>query len=144
MKKYCLLSTVFILVFVPLWCGAQTITVSAPTQVAAGEKFRVSYTITTQDVSDFKSGIHSTEEAEIIAGPYTSSQSSFQMVNGHTTSSSTVTYTYTLYAAKNGTFNIPAAQAVAGGKTIQSKPYKVNIVGTANANGGTPNMHQDD
>ena len=71
-------------------------TVSAPTQVAAGENFRIAYTINTQDVQDFRSGIHSTDVAEIIAGPYTSSQSSFQMTHGHPTSSSSITYTYTL------------------------------------------------
>lgn len=118
-------------------------TVSAPTQVAAGENFRIAYTINTQDVQDFRSGIHSTDVAEIIAGPYTSSQSSFQMTNGHTTSSSSITYTYTLYAAKNGTFNVPAATATVDGKQIQSKPTKITVTGTARQNNGAPNMHQD-
>ena len=51
----------------------------------------------------------SREGLEVIAGPYTSSQSSYQMINGHTSSSSSVTITYTLYAAKNGTFGIGAS-----------------------------------
>lgn len=132
-----------------MWCmvamnaHAQSITVSAPSNVSAGENFRIAYTVNTQDVSDFRSGIRSNDVAEIIAGPYTSSQSSFQMVNGHTTSSSTITYTYTLYALKNGTFDIPAAQIVAGGKTIHSTPTKVTVSGTAKHNNGAPNMHQD-
>ena len=127
-----------------LSCSAQTITVSAPTQVAAGENFRIAYTVNTQDVQDFRSGIHSTDVAEVIAGPYTSSQSSFQMTNGHTTSSSSITYTYTLYAQKNGTFNIPSATATVGGKQIQSHPTKITITGTARNNrGNAPDMHQD-
>ncbi|MBR1468594.1 MAG: BatD family protein, partial [Prevotella sp.] len=122
---------------------AQQITVSAPSQVSAGENFRIAYTVNTQDVQDFKSGIHSTDVAEIIAGPYTSTQSSFQMTNGHTTSSSSITYTYTLYALKSGTFNVPAAQVVAGGTTVKSSPTKVVVSGSMHQNGGTPRMHQD-
>lgn len=129
--------------FVGLSGAAQTITLSAPSQVSAGENFRVAYTINTQDVEDFRSGIRSNEVAEVIAGPYTSSQSSFQMTNGHTTSSSSITYTYTLYALKSGTFNIPAAQAVVGGKTISSRPSKIVVSGTARQNNSTPDMHQD-
>ena len=133
----------YLFTFLPLAIGAQTLTVSAPTQVAAGENFRIAYTVDTQDVQDFRSGIHSTDVAEIIAGPYTSRQSSYQMTNGHATSSSSITYTYTLYAAKNGNFNVPAAYAVVGGNEIQSKPVKVTVTGTARPNSGPPSMHQN-
>ena len=81
--------------------AAQHISVSAPSHVAAGENFRVAYTINTSDVEEFRMG-GVQEGLEVIAGPYTSSQSSYQMINGHTSSSSSVTITYTLYAAKNG------------------------------------------
>ncbi len=94
---------------------AQHISVSAPSHVAAGENFRVAYTINTRDVEEFRMGAVQ-EGLEVIAGPYTSSQSSYQMINGHTSSSSSVTITYTLYAAKNGTFNIGASHAIVGGK----------------------------
>lgn len=124
--------------------SAQQISVSAPSHVAAGENFRVAYTINTQDVEDFRSGIHSSDIVEVIAGPYTSSQSSFQMVNGHTTSSSSITYTYTLYAVKNGTFSIPAAQATAGGKQLTSNPLKITVTGNARSNNGAPNMHDEE
>lgn len=90
---------------------AQRISVSAPTHVAAGENFRVAYTINTRDVEEFRLGGVG-EGLEVIAGPYTSSQSSYQMINGHTSSSSSVTITYTLYAAKNGTFGIGASHAI--------------------------------
>ena len=124
---------------------AQTISVSAPSHVSVGENFRVAYTISTQDVEDFRSGIHSFDGLEIIAGPYTSSQSSFQMVNGHTSSSSSITYTYTLYAEKNGTYTIPAAHAKVGGKTISSQPVKIVVSGTARSNNSSaPSMHDDE
>ena len=101
-----------------LQLNAQHISVSAPTHVAAGENFRVAYTINTRDVEEFRLGGVG-EGLEVIAGPYTSSQSSYQMINGHTSSSSSVTITYTLYAAKNGTFGIGASHAIVNGR-----PYR--------------------
>ena len=139
-------SSIFLIcLFVACACFSQVIRVSAPSRVEAGENFRVSFKVTTQDVDDFRSGLHSTDVVEVIAGPYTSSESSFQMVNGHTSSSSSITYTYTLYAAKSGVYNIPAAHARVGGKQISSSPAKVTVVGSAQGRGNnSPKMHEDD
>ena len=125
--------------------AAQQISVSAPSHVAAGENFRVAYTINTRDVEEFRLG-GVQEGLEVIAGPYTSSQSSYQMINGHTSSSSSVTITYTLYAGKNGTFSIGASHALVGGKKLASRALKITVSGHAARNaGGAPNMHgQDD
>lgn len=120
------------------------IAVSVPSRVAAGENFRLSYTINTQDVEDFRAG-NMPGGLELIAGPYTSQQSSFQMVNGHTSSSSSITYTYTLYAEKPGTYTIPAAHAKVNGSSVSSRAARVTVTGQARSNGsGTPQMHQDD
>lgn len=138
-------SILLICLFVACACFSQVIRVSTPSRVEAGENFRVSFKVTTQDVDDFRSGLHSTDVVEVIAGPYTSSESSFQMVNGHTSSSSSITYTYTLYAAKSGVYNIPAAHARVGGKQISSRPAKVTVVGSAQGRGNnSPKMHEDD
>ena len=139
-------SSIFLIcLFVACACFSQVIRVSAPSRVEAGENFRVSFKVTTQDVDDFRSGLHSTDVVEVIAGPYTSSESSFQMVNGHTSSSSSITYTYTLYAAKSGVYNIPSAHARVGGKQISSSPAKVTVVGSAQGRGNnSPKMHEDD
>ena len=122
---------------------AQHISVSAPSHVAAGENFRVAYTINTSDVEEFRMG-GVQEGLEVIAGPYTSSQSSYQMINGHTSSSSSVTITYTLYAAKNGCFTIGASHAVVGGKRLSSRPVKIQVSGHAQRTNGAPNMHGQD
>ena len=122
---------------------AQHISVSAPSHVAAGENFRVAYTINTSDVEEFRLG-GVQEGLEVIAGPYTSSQSSYQMINGHTSSSSSVTITYTLYAAKNGSFTIGASHALAGGKRLSSRPVKIQVSGHAQRTNGAPNMHGQD
>lgn len=119
---------------------AQNISVSAPSHVAAGENFRVAYTINTRDVEEFRMGAVQ-DGLEVIAGPYTSSQSSYQMINGHTSSSSSVTITYTLYAAKNGTFNIGASHAIVDGRNLASRAVKITVSGHAQRTNGAPSMH---
>ncbi len=124
---------------------AQNISVQVPSHVSCGENFRLSYVIPTQDVENFRAG-NVPDGLEVITGPYTSRSSSFQMINGHTSSSSSITYTYTLYAAKNGTFTIPAARAVINGKTVTSSAVKITVSGSAQQSSrqGAPRMHGSD
>ena len=117
------------------------VTVSVPSNVAAGENFRLSYTVNTQDVSDFRAG-NIPDGLEVLAGPYTSTQSTYQMVNGHTSSSSSITFTYTLYAAKAGTYVIPAAHVRVSGKMVATRTAKVTVTGSARG-GSSPKMHED-
>ena len=119
-----------------LTSGAQTLTGSAPSQVAAGEQFRLTYTINTDDVDGFRAG-NIPDELEILMGPSTSRQSSFQMVNGHTSSSSSITYTYILCATANGTFTIPPARATVNGKQITSNSLRIKVSGQAQGNNGS-------
>jgi hypothetical protein len=119
------------------------ISVSVPSRVSAGENFRLAYTINTQDVDNFRAGAIPSG-LELIAGPYRSEQSSFQMMNGHTSSSSSITFTYTLYADKNGTYTIPPAHAIVNGHHVSSRAVKVTVSGRARNTGGAPKMHQDD
>ena len=111
---------------------AQRFVANAPATVAVGDQFRLTYTVNTQSVSGFRIG-DIPEEFEVLMGPSTSSQSSFQMVNGHTSSTSSITYTYILSATKNGTFTIPAAHIVADGKKLTSNSVKVTVDGTSHS-----------
>ena len=111
---------------------AQTIQVSAPQQVAVGEQFRLRYTVATQDVKGFRAG-NIPDGLEVLMGPSTSSQSSFQMVNGHTSSSSSVTYTYIVSADKAGHYVIPPAHAVVNGKNVTSSAIKIVVSGQASS-----------
>ncbi len=122
--------------------GAQTLTGRAPSQVAVGEQFRLSYTVNTQDVRGFRAG-RIPDAFEVLMGPSTSTQSSFQMVNGHTSSTSSVTYTYILVANKNGSFTIPAAHVVADGKNVDSNELTIRVAGQAQSSGGaSPQSHR--
>ena len=114
---------------------AQTLTGRAPSQVAVGEQFRLSYTVNTQDVRGFRSG-RIPDAFDVLMGPSTSTQSSFQMVNGHTSSTSSVTYTYILVANKNGSFTIPAAHITADGKSVESNEIQIRVSGQAQPSSG--------
>ena len=119
---------------------AQTLTGRAPAQVALGEQFRLSYTVNTDDAKGFRAG-DIPDAFDVLMGPSTSQQSSFQMVNGHTSSSSSITYTYILSANKNGSFTIPAAHVTAGGKSISSNELHIKVSGQAQQ-GGQQGGHQ--
>lgn len=140
MIKRSLFIQILLLLSAMTW--AQKITVNAPSAVSVGEQFRLQYTINTQDVSSFKAG-NIPEELEVLMGPSTSSQSSFQMVNGHTSSSSSITYTYILSANKNGVFTIPAAHARVRGKDIASVSVRIKVSGSANNRNSARNGHSN-
>ena len=138
-KAYILL--LFVMVCV-LTVNAQVISVSAPFKVSAGENFRLSFTINTDDVDDFRAG-SIPSGLEVIAGPYTSQQSSYQIVNGHTSRSSSITFTYTLYADKPGTYTVSGAKARVGGKTIASHHVIIKVGAGSRHGNGAPQMHED-
>jgi len=119
----------------PLTSLSQTLTGSAPSHVAMGEQFRLTYTVNTQNVSEFRAG-DIPDAFEVLIGPNRSVQSSYQMINGHTSSSSSITYTYIVVAMKNGSFTIPAAHVVVDGKTIASNSIKITVSGKSQANSG--------
>ena len=122
---------------------AQTVRISAPSHVSTGENFRLSYIINTNDIDEYRAG-NIPQGLELIAGPYTSSQYSFQMVNGHTSRSSSETITYTLYAAKAGSYTLPALHAKVNGKWISSRTARVVVSGGAPSSNNAPKLHEDD
>ena len=67
------------------------IRVQAPSEVIQGDRFRVSYVVNSSDIDDFK--VDAFDGLVELYGPSRSSSSSFSIVNGKTTSSSSVTYT---------------------------------------------------
>lgn len=153
MNRYRRLLIVFICVCVTLTMGAQAISIQAPSHVAAGENFRVTYTVRTQEITGFRVG-NFPSGLDVVAGPYTSSQSSYQMVNGHTSSSSSVTYTFTVFAEHEGNYTIPAAHAIVRGRSTSSRTARMAVVGHVHNSQGSssrssssnsrPRMHNDD
>lgn len=107
---------------------AQKLIGEAKSQVAVGEQFRLTYTIDTQDASDFRAG-QIPNELDILMGPSTSRQSSYQIINGKTSSSSSITFTYIVAATAEGTFTIPPAQVTVDGQTIKSNTLTIKVSG---------------
>lgn len=113
---------------------AQKLVGQAPSHVSVGEQFRLTYTINTQDVSGFRAG-DIPEAFEVLMGPSTSRQSSYQMINGHASASSSITFTYIVCANKNGTFTIPPARINVEGQTVKSNALKITVSGRAQQGG---------
>lgn len=120
---------------------------SAPSTVEAGGLFRVRFTLNTQNVSelnapDFKG-------FEVKYGPATSSQNSLQIINGRTSQSSSIIYTYVLLAVNPGTYTIGSASVQVDGKTVKSQPVQVKVLpsaggGSTNARGNNnDNYHEE-
>lgn len=99
---------------------------SAPDAVAVGEQFRLSYTVTTQKVRDFK--VPSIKGFDVLMGPSRSQQSSVQIINGQTTSTSSITFTYILMATTEGSFTIPGATITADGNQMVSNSVYVKVL----------------
>ncbi len=120
---------------------------SAPSTVEAGGKFRVQFILNTQNVSGFNAPDF--KGFEVIYGPATSSQSSFQMINGRTSQSSNIIYTYVLLTANPGTYTIGSASVQVDGKTVKSQPVQVKVLPSAggsstNARGNNnDNYHEE-
>lgn len=118
---------------------AQDFTAKAnPSQVSVGENFRVQYTVESDNPRGFKGPDFNSDAFMVIAGPYESHYSSYQYVNGKATSSSSVTFTYTLSAKKTGTYTIPGATVTVDGKKLTSNKVSVTI-GGSNSQGGQHN-----
>lgn len=96
--------------------GKVSFTASAPDAVAVGDQFRLSYTVTTQKVRDFRTP--SIKGFDVLMGPSRSQQKSVQIINGETTSTSSITFTYILMATAEGSFTIPGATITAEGNQI--------------------------
>ena len=114
-----------------------TFTANAPEVVVSGDQFRLSYTITSQKVRDFRAP--SIQGFEVLMGPSRSTQSSTQIINGNVTSTSSITFTYILMAGKEGTYKIPGATIVADGDNYTSNSVEIKVLPpdqTSEANNG--------
>ena len=108
------------------WADNITFTANAPEVVVSGDQFRLSYTINSQKVRDFRAP--SIKEFEVLMGPSRSTQSSTQIINGNVTSTSTITFTYILMAGKEGTYTIPGATIVADGNNYTSNSVEIKVL----------------
>ena len=99
---------------------------SAPNAVVVGQQFKLTYTINRGNAKEPR--IPAIEGFSILSGPNRSMQSSFNMVNGQTSSTQSVTYTYILRADNEGSFKLPAATVKVEGKQITSNSVDIKVL----------------
>ena len=125
MKKLILF---FMVVMAALFVSAQTtFQVIPPRNVIAGNKFMVKFKVV--------NGESGSPQAPSINGckllsptPGRSTMQSIQMINGQTTSSSSVEYTFVYRAEKEGTFTIPAVSLNIDGKQHSTKAVQFRVL----------------
>ena len=108
-------------------------------QVVVGEQFQVSYELTGEGTNFEAPNFNN---FEIVGGPFSSSSSSVQIINGSVTKSTTHTYSFYLRAIKEGTFTIPAATITIDKKKIKSNTEEIKVVKDTrvmSGDGSTPN-----
>lgn len=121
-------------------------TASAPDAVAVGDQFRLAYTVTSQKVRDFRAP--SIKGFDVLMGPSRSQQSSVQMINGTTTSTSSITFTYILMATAEGNITIPGATITADGNQMVSNSVHIKVLpadqagAAASSSGGSSSSQQ--
>ena len=104
------------------WADEITFTANAPEVVVSGDQFRLSFTVNSQKVRDFRAP--SIQGFEVLMGPSRSTQ--YQNYNGVVTNS--ITFTYILMAEKEGTYKIPGATIVADGNNYTSNSVEIKVL----------------
>lgn len=103
--------------------------VEAPQQVVEGQKFSVTFQLVNAPSTPAGNpAIPSIPNCKLLFGPGISQSSSYQNINGHESSSSTIGYTYSYKAEKAGTVTIGAAKMNVGGRSLSTKPIKLQIL----------------
>lgn len=135
MKKLIIILIALIAYSTQAFADKVSFTASAPDAVVVGDQFRLSYTVTTQKVKDFRAP--SIKGFDVLMGPSRSQQSSTQIVNGNVTSTSSITFTYILMANTAGEYTIGGASIVADGNQMVSNSVKIKVLPQdQNGNGG--------
>lgn len=138
-----ILAIIFSVWFSMLTFGQVTFVAQAPKSVDVESQFRLKYVLQNADGSDFKAP--SFADFEVLAGPSVSQYSDFQIINGHSSSKKSITYTYILQPKKSGSFRIPAATIKADGKIYRSQMLMIAVhAGSGSSSQGRNNIKSDD
>ena len=103
-------------------------TVDAPAVVSTDEIFRVVFTATYEGgkVSDFTPP--SFEGLEVLAGPISSTSTSFQSINGQSSTTHAHSYTYTVRAVQEGKVTLAPASVKIGKETYRTESRTIEAV----------------
>lgn len=126
MKNKILLLTLLLLVTFGVSANEPVrFTASAPSTVILDKPFRLEFTVNATG-KDLR--VPELNNFEVLAGPFQSTSSSYQIINGKTSSSVSVSHTYTLQATKTGTYTIPSASIVVDGQKYNSNGLSIKVL----------------
>lgn len=111
--------------------AASDFTIDAPAVVEAGEQFRLNFTASGDSkIEDFQ--WEGSTDFQVVWGPSTSSSSSIQIINGKTTKSKSISYSYVLIApSKAGSYKIASASVKINGSRVYSGEKTIEVAGGA-------------
>lgn len=100
-------------------------TASAPSTVIVDKPFQLVYTVNATG-KDLK--VPEFTNFEVLAGPFESRSSSYQVINGKTSSSLSISYTFTLQGLKTGTYSVPPASIMVDGQKHSSNGLSIKVL----------------
>lgn len=99
---------------------------SAPSAIAKGQQFRLTYTVNAEG-SDLK-GPENIKGFDVLYGPSVSSSYSTSIINGKSSSETSISYIYILQAKAEGTYSLPAASIKVNGRTYTSNGLQIRVL----------------
>jgi BatD DUF11 like domain len=132
MRRKIFLFSVLMTLSVVSLMGADAVKFTAigPSTVVVDKPFQLVYTVNAS-CKDLRAP--EMNNFDVLAGPFESHSQSIQMINGKTTSSLAVSYTYTLQAQKVGTFTIPSASITVEGQKYMSNGLSIKVLPADNS-----------
>lgn len=124
--------------------------VQAPDRVVQGQKFAVTYRFSNgSDPADLR--VPAIGGCRVLYGPSEATRQSYQIINGVSSSSRSVDYTYYYLAETPGQYTVGEATIKDGSKRYSTRPFKLTIVAgqpdnaqQGGAGGGRPDVNIDD
>ena len=100
-------------------------TASAPSTVILDKPFQLVYSVNAS-CKDLRPP--EIRNFDVLAGPFESHSSSMQIINGRSSSTVSVSYTYTLQAQKTGTYTIPSASIFVSNQKYTSNGVSIKVL----------------
>lgn len=112
-----------------------TFKVLPPRNVIEGNKFNVTFRLENAEGNGLK--VSEINGCSFLYGPSTSTQQSYQIINGRTSSQKTVDYSFVYKAGAAGEYTIPSASIQVDGKTYKTEPLTFKVIpADSNVQGG--------
>lgn len=103
-----------------------TFTTIPPRQVIAGNKFNITFRLKDGEGSNITAP--EIQGCTLLYGPSTSTMQSYQNINGRTTSSKTIDFSYVYRADTPGTYTIGEATINVDGKTLRTSEVQFKVL----------------